>query len=157
MTRPVHSRPIGHALLAVLLFVTALSLVACGPTLLLPGGELDGEPAPAPTDWSFVRPISTIQLETRPADPYSVNVWAVGIGDALYVHAGTNRSAWIENMELDPRARVGIEGRLYDVKAARVTEAAEFSRFAERYAEKYGRRPRNENIDEIYLYRLTAS
>ena len=43
------------------------------PFFLLPGGALDGAPAPVPDDWSATDDVKTVQLETRPADPYSVN------------------------------------------------------------------------------------
>ncbi len=74
-------------------------LLGCGPVLMLPGGELEGEVTSAPKDWSFSDETSTIQLETRPEDPYSVNIWAVSLGPALYVHAGANQSTWVEHME----------------------------------------------------------
>jgi hypothetical protein len=135
---------------------TLIALVGCGPMLLLPGGELEGSPAAAPGDWDFAELISTVQLETRPTDPYSVNVWAVGMGAALYLHAGANRSKWVENMQANPLVRVRVERRIFELTASRVTEQGEFARFADRYEEKYGNRPRNEKVDEIYLYRLVA-
>ena len=129
-------------------------LFGCGPTLLLPGGELSGPTEPPPSDWAFSDEVSTIQLETRPSDPYSVNIWAVGLGDRLYVHAGANRSRWVENLLADPSARVRVEGKLYPMAAARVVEAAEFAAFADAYEKKYGMRPRNENVADVYLFRL---
>jgi hypothetical protein len=111
---------------------------------------------PAPADWSFADEISTIQLETRPEDPYSVNIWAVGMGDQLYVHAGASRATWVEHMEADPLVRAQVGDRLFALRAVRVESAEEFARFAAVYKEKYGNRPRNENIAEIYLYRLGA-
>ena len=45
---------------------------------------------------------------------------------------------------------------LHALTTVRVGDAKEFARFADAYAEKYGRRPRNENIGEIYLYRMGA-
>lgn len=140
----------------LLLIPAALLFVACGPFLLLPGGKLDGETTPVPADWSFTDDVSTVQLETRPADPYSVNIWALGMGRALYVHAGANRSTWVENMEADPDVRVRVEDKLYELRATRVTGEDEFARFADDYEKKYGSRPRNENIAEIYLFRLEA-
>ncbi len=131
-------------------------LLGCGPTLLLPGGELSGAVEANPADWSFSDDISTIQLETRPTDPYSVNIWAVGIGDRLYVHAGANRSRWVENILVDPRVRVRVAGKLYPLSAVRVEDPAEFATFADAYKKKYGVRPRNENVAEVYLYRLGA-
>jgi len=131
-------------------------LTGCGPTLLFPGGELSGPVETPPGDWSFSDEISTVQLETRPADPYSVNIWAVGLADRLYVHAGANRSRWVENLLADPRARVRVAGKLYPLAAVRVVEPAEFARFADAYKKKYGVRPRNENVSEVYLFRLES-
>ena len=131
-------------------------LLGCGPTLLIPGGELKGPVEALPVDWTFSDEVSTIQLETRPSDPYSVNIWAVGIGDRLYVHAGANRSRWVENILADPQVRGRVAGKLYPMTAVRVEDPAEFATFADAYKKKYGRRPRNENVAEVYLYRLGA-
>ena len=139
-------------LAAVVLFATACS----GPFLLLPGGELEGEVAPVPTDWSFTDDVSTIQIETNPSDPYSVNIWATAMDGALYLHAGANRATWVEYLEADPRLRIKVEAQLYELAARRVTEEAEFGRFADAYERKYGVRPRNESVSEVYLLRLEA-
>jgi len=144
-----------RSLLVVL--AIALTSAACGgPFLLLPGGELDGEVAAVPADWTFTDEISTIQIETNPADPYSVNIWAVGIDDALYLHAGANRAAWVEHLDSDPRIRARIEDKIYELASTRVTDAGEFTKFADAYEQKYGVRPRNENVAEVYLLRLAA-
>ena len=144
------------AVFATVLLLTA-SIPGCsGPTVLLPGGALEGTTTQAPTDWSFTDEVSTIQLETRPSEPYSVNIWAVGMGDRLYVHAGANRSRWVEHLIADPTARVRVSGKLYPVAAVRVEDPAEFAAFADAYKKKYGVRPRNENVAEVYLYRLGA-
>lgn len=137
-------------------FFVVVFLTACGPTLVLPGGTLSGTTAKVPSDWTSTNDVSTIQLETRPESPYSVNIWAVGMGDQLYVHAGANRSAWVENMEANANVRVRIEGTLYDLAASRVEDQAEFDAFSDSYETKYGARPRNENVAEAYLYRLRA-
>ena len=134
----------------------ALALGCGGPFLLLPGGELSGETAAAPDDWSLLRETKTVQLETNPADPYSVNIWAIGMGDVAYVHAGTSRSTWVEHMEVDPKVRMRVEGTIYELAASRVEGQEEFDRFADAYEEKYGRRPRNEDVGEAYLFRLAA-
>ncbi|MBB84827.1 MAG: hypothetical protein CL931_13550 [Deltaproteobacteria bacterium] len=138
------------------LSVIALSMSACSrPFVFFPGGQLAGEVAPPPADWSFTDEISTIQIETNPADPYSVNIWVLELEGALYLHAGANRAAWVEHLEADPRLRIKVDETIYELVSARVTDADEFARFAEKYEEKYGGRPRNENIAEIYLLRLT--
>ena len=132
------------------------ALLACGPTLLLPGGELEGTPAPPPSDWNGLSEVSTIQLESRPNDPYSVNIWAVGIDDKLYVHAGANRAAWVEHMDEDPAVRVRVGETMYDLTAVRVEAQDEFDAFANAYEVKYGSRPRNESVGEAYLFYLVA-
>jgi len=131
-----------------------LGLLACGPVLLIPGGELEGGLVSPPADWSFSDETTTFQLETHPDDPYSVNIWAIGLGPALYVHAGANRSTWVEHMEANAAVRVRVEEKLYDLSASRVEEQEEFTRFSDAYEVKYGRRPGNENVAEAYLFRL---
>jgi len=136
--------------------VLGAALASCGrPTLLLPGGALEGQVATTPDDWSFTDEVDTIQLETLPADPYSVNIWVIALDSHLYVHAGANRSTWVENMESDPRVRLRVGEAIYELTAARVATQEEFDRFSDAYEKKYDRRPGNENVAEAYLYRLT--
>jgi len=135
----------------------AAPIAGCGsPFLLLPGGALDGPTAAAPEGWSFTDAVETVQLETDPADPYSVNIWVVAVAEHLYVHAGASRSTWVENLEADPEARLRVDGTIYELTASRVDGQAEFDRFSDAYEQKYGRRPRNENVAEAYLFRLAA-
>ncbi len=141
---------------SVLLLCTLAFVAACEPVLVFPGGELAGAEAPAPRDWSFSDDIETIQFETRPGDPYSVNIWVIALGSVLYVHAGANRAAWVEHIESDPSVRIRIGKEIYPLTAARVTDAAEFARFSDAYEKKYDRRPRNENVAEAYLFQLTS-
>jgi hypothetical protein len=131
-------------------------LFGCGPTLLLPGGKLSGPVEALPADWSFSDAVSTVQVETRPSDPYSINIWAVALAPHLYIHAGANRSRWVEHLLVDPLLRVRIDAKIYPLTAVRVEDAAEFASFADAYQKKYGRRPRNENVAEVYLFRLGA-
>ncbi|MDP6977998.1 MAG: nitroreductase/quinone reductase family protein [Myxococcota bacterium] len=132
----------------------ALTVACSGPFVLFPGGALEGRIATAPTDWGFTADTDTIQLETNPGDPYSVNIWAIGLGNVLYVHAGASHATWIENMEADPRVRVRIGETVYELNAARVEDQAEFDRFSAVYEEKYGNPPRNPSVEEAYLFRL---
>jgi hypothetical protein len=138
----------------MLLVLICISSVGWGPFLVFPGGQLTGTVAEVPADWTFMSEVGTVELETRPDDPYSVNIWATGIADTLYIHAGANRARWVEQIEANPNVRVRIGRKIYLLKATRVREAAEFARFVIAYTEKYGSRPRNENVDEVYLYRL---
>ena len=136
--------------------LTVCTLGCNAPTLVFPGGALEGKVTPAPETWAFTDSIDTIQLETRPADPYSVNIWIIALDRDLYVHAGANRATWVEAMEVDPNVRLGVDDSVYELVAARVTGQDEFDRFSDAYEKKYGRRPRNENVGEAYLFRLAA-
>lgn len=146
------SRPVPLLALALIFLMTA-----CGrPFLILPGGELEGTVAVAPNDWEFLGEVKTVQLETRPEDPYSVNIWAIGLGSHVYVHAGANRSTWVEHMEANPSVRLRIEDLIYPLEATRVESQDEFDRFSDAYEKKYGSRPRNEVVSEVYLFRLAV-
>ena len=57
-------------------------------------------------------------------------------------------------MEIDPNVRMGVDGRIYELKGTRVSDQDEFDRFADVYEAKYGNRPRNEDVTEAYLMRL---
>jgi hypothetical protein len=138
------------------LVLVALAAGCGGPFLVLPGGKLEGTMAAAPDDWSFIHEVNTVQLETRPGDPYSVNIWAVGLGSRVYVHAGANRSTWVEHMAADPSVRLQVEDLIYELEATRVKSQDEFDRFSDAYEKKYGSRPRNEDVAEAYLFRLEA-
>ncbi len=131
-------------------------LAACSSDWLpFSSGEIDGEVAPIPADWSDVADAEVIQLETSPAEPYAVNLWIIAMNGSLYVHAGANRATWVENIESNPLVRVGYGGRIYELQASRVTSQEEFEALSEIYKKKYGNYPRNRNIEEIYLFRLT--
>lgn len=153
MLRPMPTK----SLLLLSLLVALVSAAGCGrPFVLLPGGALEGKPAAVPESWAFTDDVDTVQLETRPAEPYSINIWVTAAGEFVYVHAGANRSAWVEHIEADPNVRLRVDESIYELTAARVTDQAEFDRFSDAYEKKYGRRPRNENVAEVYLFRLTA-
>jgi hypothetical protein len=139
----------------VLAFLLIASIAGCsGPVVLFPGGTLEGPTVANPEGWSFTDDVDTVQLETRPADPYSVNIWVIALGDVLYVHAGANRARWVENIEADPNVRLRVNDSIYELSASRVSAQEEFDRFSDAYEQKYGRRPRNESVVEAYLFRL---
>ncbi len=54
--------------LSITLLLTMIA--SCGgPLSMIPGGELSGDVKSAPLTWATVP--DTIQVETRPSDPYS--------------------------------------------------------------------------------------
>ena len=138
------------------LLLTLLLIVGCGPFLVFPGGKLDGIAKPTPSDWSITNDVDTVQLESDPEAPYSVNIWVVAMDGGLYVHAGANHNTWVAAMEEDPAVRLRVNDAVYPLSASRVIEQAEFDRFSDAWENKYDRRPSNENAAEAYLFRLQA-
>ena len=119
--------------------VAACLVVVAGcsePLYTIPGGELAGPEVEAPLQWSQVP--DTIQLETRPADPYSINIWGVAVGDDLYVATGPEGANWTPYIETDPRVRVRLEQEVFPLRAVLVDDADEQARVTTVYEEKYG-------------------
>lgn len=73
------------SLLAAALLVSACDMIPFS------GGALQGELTPIPADWTQAASASVIQLETNPAEPYSVKLWIIGNGDDLYEVKYSNR------------------------------------------------------------------
>ncbi len=133
----------------------ALLAAACnGPFGLLPGGKLDGESRPVPATWDLVGESGQMQLESRPGDPYSVNVNFTVIDGELYVNAGDTQTEWVKHIEADPRVRLRIHGELYELQAARVTDPTEIARFGEGWTKQsmFLRDPTQ--FDEVWIYRM---
>ena len=132
-----------------------LLLVGCnGPFGLMAGGRLEGAAAPAPTDWAFAGAAGTIQLETNPAEPYSVNLAYTVIDGALYLNAGDTHTQWAQNMDADPRVRLRLDDRIYDLRAERVSDAETIETFSVAWTDQsfFRRDPRD--LDQVWIYRL---
>jgi hypothetical protein len=143
--------------LAILLVSCALTtgLAGCnGPLPFLSGGELDGEERDAPSEWSLEEDFAVVPLETRPDDPYSVNIAYTQIDGRLYVNAGDTETAWVLNMEADPRVRMRVSDVLYRARAERVVDPAEISEFGRAWVDHsmFHRDP--DSLDQVWVYRL---
>ena len=125
-----------------------------GPAGVLPGGAIAGEPATPPGDWSFAGEAGTMQLETHPFEPYSVNLAYTILDGRFYVNAGGTKTQWASNIALDPNVRLRLDARVYDLHARRVHDPAKIDAFAEAWtAQSFFRRdPRG--YDEVWLYEL---
>jgi hypothetical protein len=144
---------------SVRLFSLLLLLVTFGcngPFVLLPGGKLDGEVKPAPSDWAFAGDYGTVQLETRPEEPYSVNVAYTVLEGRLYVNAGDTETQWVKNMTVSPLVRLRMDGVLYDLRAERVTDTAEISAFGEAWTSQSMFRRDPAELGEVWVYRLVS-
>lgn len=111
-----------------------------------PGLWLAGEVVRDPVaDWDWVSDVdhpergSTIMLETRTwyGIPYSVTILPTPRGDKLYI-GGSAREArlerefpdykqWWANVERDPRVRLKIDGKIYEMTAALVHDPVELA------------------------------
>src|SRR3954453_13455529 len=126
-----HSLPVAGALRVVASAFVLTLLVACGnPIMILPGGALSGTATPPPADWSAAAGVKTIQVEFRPSDPYSHNIWGVGIGPDLYIATSAKGPRWTPFVAADPNVKVRIGDALYELKATPVTDSAERGRVA---------------------------
>jgi hypothetical protein len=137
-------------------FAAALAsfLLACGPLVMVPGGELSGTTQPTPPDWAFTDEIETVQLETRPDDPYSVNVWGVAAEGRLYVAAADPGSRWAQNIGEDPRVRLKLGEDVYELRAVRTEDPAERDAFLAAVKRKYDFEPDPDQESQAALFRL---
>ncbi len=139
------------------LFATALLVTAGCEYMPFAGGPLDGTPAPSPADWRTLGDVDIVQLETlREGEPYSVNIWMIAEETHLYVYGGENYAQWAENMDAADAARMKIEGAVYELRGARVSDEEEFARFARAWLAKYGSDRTDSTAADTYLYRLVA-
>ena len=122
--------------------MAVLFLAGCDePFGFIPGGGLDGDDMPPPQDWSAIDRIATVQLEFRPDKPYSINVWAVGIGRDMYIATGEDGTRWTEYLQQTPLVRVRVRESIYPLNAVRVFDAKEQQSVTNAFIAKY-------NLDE---------
>ena len=140
---------------ATLMSSLTLFLTACeGPFFLMPGGALSGTVSETPASWQFEEASGLAQLETRPEDPYSINLAYVQLDGKLYVYAGNTRTTWVEHIERNPLIRIRVGERIYSAVAVRVENEDEISEFAAQWAGRsvFQRDPMQ--FEEIWLYRV---
>jgi len=110
-----------------------------GPLGPIPGPGLRGSVAQEPAgDWSFIDAVAVVQIETRPDDPYSANIWATRVDEQVYVFAAGGETTWVGYIGEGPRVRLGVEGRVYERRAVRVEDLETKRRFLTQMRAKYG-------------------
>ncbi len=137
------------------LTVLACTLAAAGcsdPFVTIPGGELSGQVLDPPEVWADVP--DTIQLETRSADPYSINIWSVGVGSDLYVATGAEGTSWTEFIRQDANVRVRMGTGLYRLQATVVDESETRRQVARAYSDKYEVDPQDGWVAQGMIIRL---
>jgi len=136
----------------ITIFLVAL-LVGCGePLSMIPGGQLSGQIQPAPSTWADVP--ETIQVETRPSDPYSINIWSVGIGPDLYISTGADGTTWSEFINTDSRIRARVGSNLHELDATLITDQVERSAVVAAYVAKYELDKDDNWVDKGLIFRL---
>lgn len=134
--------------------------MGCGPMGPIPGGRLGGSVEPAPDSWAFTADVETVQLETRPDDPHSVNAWCGAWSGSLYLPTslilGVDDPAereWVQNVLADPRVRIRINGKVYERRAVRVEDPAEREGARRALLEKYEVEA-DPHADAAWVFRL---
>ncbi len=120
-----------HRSSRLVLAIALTTLPACGgPFFVFPGGELEGEVVDGPvTDWSFVED-RFLDLETRPDQPYSVELNYVVRDGRLYIDPAEGRG-WLEHLRANQRVRVRFDGKIYPLTAVLVGRPGELEGFPE--------------------------
>ena len=137
------------------LMLVALFAIGCDPIIMIPGGSLSGELTPFPTSWTFTNDVDTVQLETRPADPYSVNIWVVEVEGSLFIVAGSGlETTWAQHIQNDPLVRLRVTDALYELRASEANTEANREGFLAAAKKKYDFEPEGEDVNKAILYRL---
>lgn len=162
----------GTAVVVVLALVIAvlvtLSIVGLAPRDRRAGLWLPGELVTTPVDdWSFTDAFPEIHLQTRTRYliPHSVTVQCAQVEGRLYIasfHMGGPRRRWNQNVQRDPRVRLGIGNRLYDRTAIPLTDPTDIDTVFRAYAAKY---PNWQRVSEqpleqrptIYYWRIAPA
>ncbi len=139
-----------------IVMLALLGLPACSPFVMIPGGELSGEVQSVPSDWSFSDAVKTVQLETRPADAYSVNIYGVAVGREFYVAASKPDNQWVRNIADDDNVRLRIGKAIYELRAVRDDSPEGRERFLAAMKRKYDYEPEEGEPYESLLFRLVA-
>ena len=145
----------GRLASGVILIACSTALSGCAePFVVLAGGELAGKVEDPPVDWTPLNDEEIVQLETRPEDPYSVNIWMIGYGPDLYVATGDDPTGWSEHIDANPDVRVRIRGVIYELEARRVDDLEEKTRIGDEYVGKYDVDDDDNWVETGQLFRL---
>ena len=118
------------------------------------GGELAGTLSEVPDSWQLDEMSGLAQLETRPEDPYSINLTYVQLDGRFYIYAGDTRTNWVQHIEQNPHVRIRVGDTIYPARASRVLDDEEIAAFAAIWANLsvFQRDPLG--FEEVWLYRL---
>jgi len=154
---------IGGLVAIVVTFVFILGVVLffrTEPLAIIPGGRLSGEEVTVPvTDWSFTEQYTTVTLEVRSTDPYSVNTSSLFHDGVLYVPSGRGgESRWAQFLLQDSNMRLRVGQKLYKVRATRVINPMLLTELYEEWEQRYpGQAGKTaEEIAQVWFFRIDA-
>lgn len=126
---------------------TAATLLACalwagcgGPCGPFPGGRLAGMEFPFPSQgFAAYREIETVAVEVGGEAPYSVQTWAIVLGDEFYVPADffNPGKRWPFMALENPAARIRIGEEIFEGSLHRVTDEERIQALRIETARKY--------------------
>lgn len=138
-----------------LAMIAMLVAAGCEPVFVFAGGELGGTERAMPSDWGFTDDFGTVQIETRPTDPYSVNVWGVSVNRNFYVAASdADEATWVQAIEAEPRVRLRVGDDIYPLLAKRTEDPQELADVTDAYVDKYGGERERSFIRHAWVFRL---
>jgi len=113
----------------ILALVVVAALCGCnGPIAGIPGSSLVGTEGIA-SDWgAAANGADTLELETRPDDPYSVRIGFVLRAGRLYIDPAEERR-WHAHLLASDSVRVRFTDTIYPARAVRVTDPEELVGF----------------------------
>ncbi len=130
---------------------------ACdGPPHFMAGGALNGAVSDVPVVWQLDENSGLAQLETRPEDPYSINLTYVQMDGRFYIYAGDTRTNWVQHIEQNPLVRIRVDDAIYPARAVRVTGEDEIAEFAAIWVNLSAFQRDPIGFEEVWLYRLEA-
>lgn len=116
--------------LTSILLLMMMALGGCnGPMAFIPGGSLKGQQASAVGgNWQMAAGFESLELETRPEDPYSVRVYFTLRDGNLYVDPDRERT-WYGHLAADASVRIRFADVIYPASAVVVEDPQELTGF----------------------------
>jgi Uncharacterized protein conserved in bacteria (DUF2255) len=140
----------------VLLLDTFGGFLFDGPLGPIPGGVFKGPVnSDLHPDWSDLEPV--IELEIRPARPWSLSIWNVVVDGQLYVPSASGaKRRWTAVAVKGPLVRVRTHGQIYERRIERVTDPALRLRIGQLLAKRYGYDPpQDPEQDTTWYFHIT--
>jgi hypothetical protein len=152
------ARLTGYAVVALVVISAVVYANRSNPLGPVAGRGLSGELVVTPVDdWSFTDDVSLIAVETRPAAPHSVTTVCFTHEGVLYVPAqGASAKSWPHYAVSNPQTRILVDGKIYPVRATRVTDEALALALRSAAAAKYDFVSGDAPPEDVWLFRIDS-